>query len=241
LIKKALREILIWSRLDFTVNLKVDRLTRAVMRKILKKDSNTIDVGCHKGEILQRALRLSPAGRHAGFEPIPDLFEALREKFSGRADIYPFALFDSEGEGEFYIVENAPGYSSLRRRELEFGACYRPVTVNLRKLDSFFDASRRIDFIKIDVEGSELQVLKGAAALLARDRPLLLFECGKGGYDYFNDSPLEIYQYLSLLGYNIYTMEAWAGGRGPLPTHLFLGQFARNDNYYFVAADQRLS
>ena len=234
--KKALREVLIGLKLDATVNLRYDRLTRAVLRRVLKKDSNTIDVGCHKGEILERSIRLSPAGSHTGFEPIRELFEELQEKFGGRATLFHCALYDKEGDGDFFIVENDPGYSSLRRRPLEFQAQYRPVTVPLRRMDSFFDASRPVHFIKIDVEGAELQVLRGASALLERDSPVILFECGKGGYDQFNDSPKEIYTFLTSLQYGIYEMEEWLKNRPPMPADAFMTQFERNDNYYFIAA-----
>lgn len=239
--KKTIREIFIGLRLDATVNLRYDRLTRAVLKRVLKEDSNTVDAGCHKGEILERMIRLSPGGAHYGFEPIPDLFERLRGKFGDRARLYPFALYDREGEADFFVVVNDPGYSSLRRRPLDFPAIYHQTTVPLRKLDSFFDSARRVDFIKIDVEGSELQVLKGAYALLERDHPVIMFECGKGGYDQFNDSPAEIYSFLSALRYEIFEMADWLKNRDPLSINLFLRQFERNDNYYFIAACRTLA
>ena len=236
MIKQALREILIGLHLDLTVNLRYDRLTRAVLKRILKPASNTIDIGCHQGEILRRVLQLSPEGRHAGFEPIPDLFKALQEEFGQRASIYPYALYDAEGESEFFIVRNEPGYSSLRQRTLEFTADYQTIRVQLKKLDNFFHDPLRIHFIKLDVEGAELQVLKGAQALLLRDKPVILFECGRGGYDYFNESPLEIYGFLSGLGYAVYEMEDWLQQRTELTETAFQQQYEHNSNYYFIAS-----
>jgi len=236
MIKQALREVLIGLRLDLTVNLRYDRLTRAVMRKVLQPDSNTIDIGCHKGEILARALRLSPHGRHYGFEPIPNLYSALRQQFGDRATIYPTALYDTEGESEFFVVENDPGYSSLRRRLLDFTPDYQAIRVTLRTLDSYFDAGSRIHFIKLDVEGAELHVLKGARSLLLRDKPVILFECGKGGYDQFNDSPVEIYDLLAAGGYTLHEMEDWLLQRPALTEAGFLQQYDTNDNYYFIAS-----
>ncbi|MBS1660700.1 MAG: FkbM family methyltransferase [Bacteroidetes bacterium] len=236
MIKKALREILIGLRLDLTDNLRYDRLTRAVLKKAVKPGSNIIDVGCHQGEILEQALRLSPQGQHTGFEPIPYLYDALQEKFGDKAAIYSTALYDQEGESEFFIVRNEPGYSGLRRRSLEFTPDYQPVRVSLKRLDGFFPGQQKIHFIKLDVEGAELQVLKGAQALLLRDKPVILFECGRGGYDYFNESPMEIHRFLSGLGYTIFEMEDWLKRRPGLTETAFQQQFDRNDNYYFIAS-----
>src|SRR5690554_7788214 len=70
-VKDILREILINLRLDLTKNLEYDRLTRAILKKFLKNNHNCIDVGCHKGEILDLMLTYSPQGKHYAFEPIP--------------------------------------------------------------------------------------------------------------------------------------------------------------------------
>jgi len=63
----------------------------------------------------------------------------------------------------------------------------REVTVHNTTLDAFFSDKPRVDFIKIDTEGAELLVLKGAAALIKRDRPVLCIEyhggkCNDFGY-----------------------------------------------------------
>ena len=57
--------------------MRYDRATEIAMIRIIEPDSNCIDIGCHKGEILNIMLRLAPKGRHAGFEPIPDFYNYL--------------------------------------------------------------------------------------------------------------------------------------------------------------------
>jgi len=63
----------------------------------------------------------------------------------------------------------------------------REVTVHNTTLDAFFSDKPRVDFIKIDTEGAELLVMKGAAARIKRDRPVLCIEyhgdkCNDFGY-----------------------------------------------------------
>ena len=94
--KQFFRKTLNLLHLDVTKNLEYDRLTKLVLKKSLSENSNCIDVGCHKGEILDEILRLAPKGKHLAFEPIPELFEALKAKYQHTAKIYPHALSDSK-------------------------------------------------------------------------------------------------------------------------------------------------
>lgn len=49
-----------------------DQQTVEVMRLVLENNSNCVDVGCHKGEILDEVIKLAPEGLHFAFEPLPD-------------------------------------------------------------------------------------------------------------------------------------------------------------------------
>ena len=75
-----------------TVNEKYDRQTKAVLRKILHRDSVCVDAGCYKGEILSIMMHHAPKARHYAFEPIPAQFNYLKEKFGNKAELFPFAL-----------------------------------------------------------------------------------------------------------------------------------------------------
>jgi hypothetical protein len=58
-----------------------DDETKKIIRRVLGNHGNGLDVGCHKGEILDYMLRASPNGKHMGIEPIPNFASALREKY----------------------------------------------------------------------------------------------------------------------------------------------------------------
>jgi len=113
--KELIRKILIATGLDITKNIKYDRLTLQILKRVIKKDSNCIDIGAHKGEILSQIIRLAPEGIHFAFEPIPELFENLKINFP-QVTLYPYALCNSKGESFFQWVKNAPAYSGLRKR-----------------------------------------------------------------------------------------------------------------------------
>ena len=75
--KELLKKLLKRLPVAFTKNQQYDRDTRRVMQRVLHPAANCVDVGCHKGEVLELMLRYAPAGQHFGFEPIPVLFEGL--------------------------------------------------------------------------------------------------------------------------------------------------------------------
>lgn len=233
-LKYLLRETFIRLHLDVTKNLSYDRLTRNLIKIVLTKTSNTVDVGCHKGEILAQCISSASQARHYGFEPIPQMYNELKKKFTQpNVFIYPYALFDEEKTASFFVVEKEKGYSSLKNRELEFESNKKEIQVQTKKLDDI--VADKIDFIKIDVEGAELQVLKGAVNMLKQSQPIIHLECGKGGYDYFNKEPMEIFTFLQQLNYSLFKITEWQNKNAALTQQQFFNLFETNEEYYFVA------
>lgn len=215
-----------------------DHLTAEVIRKVLRRGSCSIDVGCHKGDILKLMLKAAPAGYCYAFEPLPDFCAGLRQKFTRPGiEIHEIALSDADGEAEFNHVVSNPGYSGFRKRRYD-----RPtetdtrIRVRMRRLDDIVDPQRKVDFIKIDVEGAELQVLRGATAMLQRDHPVVVFEHGLGAADCYGTRPEDVHALLvGQCGMQIWTMDAWLRGAAPLSQAAFCEQFDQRLNYYFLA------
>jgi FkbM family methyltransferase len=185
---------------------KDDVLANKILRRVLDKDSNCIDIGCNTGDFLIPILKLAPKGYHFAFEPIPRLAHRLRKRFPN-IDIKEIALSDCEGETIFWYVVNAPALSSLQKQSWNIhipNAITEALKVKTKKLDDIVNTQVKINFIKIDVEGTELQVFNGAKQTLKTHRPYILFEHGKtdGGekhdhriYDLLvKDCGLEIFQ-----------------------------------------------
>lgn len=242
MIKNILRELFIYFHIDITKNLKYDRLTRKIMKQFLKKDFNCIDVGCHKGEILDLMLKYAPQGKHYAFEPLPHLFQQLVINYKGKAQIFPFALSTEVGQTTFQFVKNAPAYSGLKNRRYDVAKPdIEEISVEINTLDALIPADQKIDFIKIDVEGGELGVMKGGVNLLKANQPTIVFECGKGASDYYGTSAADLYSFLSdEIGLNIYTLDAFINRKKYLTSSEFEHYFNSNEEYYFIAAKQLL-
>ena len=236
ILKDTLRLVLNFLHLDLTKNLEYDRLTKSIMKKVIKKDSNCIDIGCHKGEMLQSILKLAPAGKHFAFEPIPYLYDQLKVKFEGQAAIFPCALSDKSGQTTFNLVKNAPAYSGINKRKYAVSEPeIEEIQVELKQLDEVIPAETKIDFIKIDVEGGEFDVLKGAKNLLNAHHPILVFECGIGASEFYGTNPSDLFQFLADLNYKTSTLRAYMQQGKPLTISEFEDAFNKNTDYYFIA------
>ncbi len=237
-LKNIIRETLIFFHLDLSKNLKYDRLTKKIIKQFLKKDSNCIDIGCHKGEILDLMLKYAPSGKHWGFEPIPYLFNKLKQKYTEKASILPYALSENKGTSNFQLVKNAPAYSGIKKRRYDIqNPDIEEIKVELEALDNLIDKQDKINFVKIDVEGAEFGVFKGAEETFKRSKPIILFECGKGASDYYGTNPKELFHFIKTnIGLNIYTLDAFLKRSEALSENQFNELFETNQEYYFVAA-----
>jgi FkbM family methyltransferase len=217
-------------------NAMFDRQTLAVMRRVLVQTSNCVDVGCAEGSILKEMLALAPKGRHHAFEPIPVLAARLRTSFP-TVRVFEAALSDVPGEATFEHVVTNPAYSGLRRRRYpSTNEDVQTIRVDTKRLDDILPEDLRIHFMKIDVEGAELQVLRGARQTIARHRPFIIFEHGLGAADYYGTLPEDVYDLLvGDCGLRISLMSHWLDGKPPLDRRMFVRQIRRRQNYYFLA------
>jgi FkbM family methyltransferase len=239
MLKQFIKRILIALRIDLTKNIHYDRLTLRILDKVLEEDSNCIDIGCHKGEILDEILKRSPKGFHYGFEPIPVLFNNLKVKFNlPNVRLLDIALSDTQGETTFNYVVNAPAYSGLRKREYAVKEpAIEEIEVRLDMLDAVLPADYKVDLIKLDVEGAEFNVLKGARQTLMTKKPAVIFEFGLGASDHYGISPEVFFQYLSdECGYGIFLLDDFLKKKNPLKKAAFVDTYNKNTEYYFIAS-----
>jgi FkbM family methyltransferase len=236
--KDLIRKILTFLHLDLTKNLEYDRLTKVILKKHLNKNSNCIDIGCHKGEILELMLSYAPQGTHFAFEPLPHLYQNLKTNFGEKVTLYPYALANENGKSTFQFVKNAPAYSGIKKREYAVeNPDIEEIDVELKKLDEVILPSTNIDLIKIDVEGAEFGVLKGAEELLRQQKPIIVFECGLGASDFYGTNPLDVYKYIvDKIGLNIYTLKSFLNQQSSLSSNDFISLYQNKKEYYFVAS-----
>lgn len=239
MIKKAIRQLLQTLKLDLTKNLTYDRLTSLIIKENLSVNSNAVDVGCHKGEILDLFLKYAPRGRHQAFEPIPTMYQSLKTRFehTPAVNIFPVALSDETKKVQFNYVKNAPAYSGIKQRQYDISnPVIEEIEVQCKLMDDLIPTDLRIDLIKIDVEGAEFGVLKGARNVLTNNNPIVIFEFGLGASDCYGTKPIDIYGYLAEeLEYKIYRLQDFVKNRQALTFSEF-EQYYLNGEYYFLAA-----
>lgn len=220
-----------------TINERYDRQTKAVIRKVCKPDSICIDIGCYKGDILQVMMQYAPDAYHYAFEPIPQQFEYLKKTFGKQANIFPFALGNEDKVTTFHHVISNPTYSGLQKRQYKGQEDVLEITVQQKRLDDVIPPDKPIRLIKIDVEGGEYDVLKGAESTLQNWRPFIIFEHGIGGSDKYGVTPRDIYDFLTPLGYKVALMKDFLAADYVTGFTLaeFENQYNKRLNCYFIA------
>jgi FkbM family methyltransferase len=205
-------------------------LTR-LLEEVLDPDSVCLDVGAHEGAILQEMVRCAPDARHVAWEPLPALAGFLRRAFP-TVDVRQAALSDRSGEREFTHVLDEPGWSGFKERPVPRGGAVKKIKVRCERLDDALHETARPVLIKIDVEGAEEEVLRGATETLRRHRPLVVFEHGAGSADHYGTTPLGIHALLTReLGYEIGGLD----GDGPYTSERFTEIVAGGERVNFVA------
>jgi FkbM family methyltransferase len=174
----------------------------AVIRALLSPGDFAVDVGAHRGWFsVLMARAVSPGGSVLAVEPLASTRAHLARNLRLNPDLVvrvaPVALGASEGETTIYLFRGLPdGHASAAA----FGRDdARGHVVARRSLDGLLaDAGQRPPaLIKLDVEGSELDVLRGASRTLASDRPpALIVEVNRQTASAFGYAPAALVEEL---------------------------------------------
>lgn len=184
---------------------------RSVLAGVLREASTYVDVGTNRGQLLGDAVRIAPLGAHVAFEPIPELAAVVRERFPA-VRCHQAAVSFEPGTETFCHFRTMDGWSGLRRREEISDDIGSPemITVEVVTLDEALKETKP-SVLKIDVEGGELNVLRGASRVLSQDQPLVLFEHEHDPAALYGATSEAIWDLLSETGYRIFTVT----GMGP--------------------------
>ena len=145
------------------------------------------DVGANVGGWSRALLARLPGARLHAFEPSAAAFAKLTEGLDSRAETFQLALGAEDAERPLYADRPGSELSSLMRRDLHrFGLeMVETEAVTVRRLESVCAelGVDRIDFLKVDAEGSDLEVLRGADGLLPAGIGAIQFEYGGTALD----------------------------------------------------------
>lgn len=153
-----------------------------VFERLCEHSRTVVDVGANIGAFsCLAATRLPGDGSVVCFEPIPANLKYLRQNLdqngaTDRVTVRAWAVGDREGSIDIYLVAGAIGtHSASARNALD---SRHSLSVPVVALDAYADTNleKTIDILKVDVEGYEGHVLRGAAAVLREQRPTLFVE-----------------------------------------------------------------
>lgn len=209
-----------------------DQLAGWLITRLCRPDMTFVDVGAHIGSIIAEVQAHCPRTTIVAVEAMSEKVALLRRKFPG-VTIHECAVGDEEGPVTFYVDEKRSGYSSLAARAgLE-------IVVQKRKLDDLLDGAR-VDAMKIDVEGAELGVLRGAVAIVARDRPTIMFESGP--QEVLGYSHTDMFDWFDGQGYGLLLPNRMAHEAPPMSKDCYLDShhYPRHTTNYFAVARERI-
>jgi FkbM family methyltransferase len=192
----------------------VKRLNSFLKNKNLK--INYVDVGA-RDDISNLLNKIQDNLNVYGFETDPDENELLKKKFPNRK-YYKYGLWSTKKTLELFVTKD-PSSSSLYKPNISENNNYKDIyhdnrkiikklKIKVLKMDDLIEISP--DFIKIDTQGSEYDIIKGATEILLNNCPLISLETWTR--DVYKGSPTfeKIIPILTNLGYEILDMELCA-------------------------------
>jgi FkbM family methyltransferase len=151
---------------------------KQVLARTLPEDGVAIDVGANIGLATLLMAERAPRGRVLAYEPDPRAHEwlaaTIAENGLTQCEAHCLALGDAPGELPFFANPRSATANHLAPPEASLQGATGQVPV--RMLDELAAGLDRLDLLKIDVEGFEMEVLEGARATLRRLRPATLVE-----------------------------------------------------------------
>ncbi|MBL1280179.1 MAG: FkbM family methyltransferase [Fluviicola sp.] len=204
--------------------------TLTVLREFLKPNDTFVDVGANIGFLsLAGAHSVGENGRIHCFEPVPSTFEILQKNkelnnFS-QIELHEFALGERTEEATIYAEKENRGGASIVNQHSSDG-----IIIQVKKLDDLALKST-VNVMKIDVEGFELDVLKGAKETIRKDRPKLIIEYSTERNN--SGEKHELYQWLVELGiYRVFKLKKGKERKSELVEILSVEDLPVHDNIF---------
>ncbi len=178
------------------------------VNRFLKKGMIVVDIGAHHGfYTILCSKKVGNTGRVVAFEPSPGerrkLSFNLRLNHCKNARIEPYALAGRSGKTTLFVIDGRDtAFNSLRPPAVAIPT--REVDVSAVRLDDYLGSLclERVDFVKIDAEGAELEILQGAKRLLMTESsPVMMVEVSDDRTRPWGYSSAAIYDFLAKRGY----------------------------------------
>jgi len=166
---------------------------------VLGAPRTVVDVGANEGLHTRRFVALG-ARQVVCVEPMPDLAARLAAEFGSQVRVVNAALSSTEGSQTFQMNLDVPTHSGLRARvDTPADARITNIVVTTTTLDAL--GLTDVDFLKLDCEGGDLDVLRGGDATIAASRPLVSIEYGAAGYLAYGHDHFSLFEWAAAHDY----------------------------------------
>lgn len=173
-----------------------------LIRKHVRAADLVCDIGANKGSFVFWLSRWCRKGMVVAFEPQPSLANSLAGLCSrlglDNVKVEAKAAFSRSGSSDLFVPKGQLPGASLIGKARSAGE-FETIRVPTVTLDEYFHSGMRVSLLKIDVEGAELDVFKGAERILREQSPLLVFECENRHLE--GTTVQDVFSYLRSLGY----------------------------------------
>lgn len=182
-----------------------DRAERRLLKSVVLPGMTVVDVGANIGVYSAFLAELvKPNGKVYAFEPEPRNFGFLEERARRSPCIVPTKAAVGEHSGSLKLYLSAD--LNVDHQTYDAGEGRRATEVAVVRMDEFLAPGTKIHFIKLDIQGYELQALKGAVRVLTENRDVkLLLEYWPYGLRRAGTEPSELLRFLEMLGFTLST------------------------------------
>lgn len=217
---------------------RVEQSEIACVEENIRPGQTVVDIGANKGAFtywMHKAV--GPEGKVVAFEPQPELIKYLSKIKQHMAwdnvDIVGKGVSEEECEMTLYRPDPYACLGASLSRGVHLGG--HRLKVPVESLDGYMTrtGNRPVSFIKCDVEGHELQVFRGAEAILREDRPMLIFDCE--ARHHFMNTPEDVLAYLYDIGYEgTFFLDGMAHDAADFDSQIHQDRNAKSYAYSFV-------
>jgi FkbM family methyltransferase len=181
--------------------------TNRILAKYIKENDVVIEAGANIGSETLLISRLLKTGHIHCFEPNPYTFERLKINITinelKNVNAYDCALGEADGEINFHIYPKGFCNAGMSSKYMQTPNTLK-INVVQKTLDTFIKENKitKVDFIKMDIQGAEMDMIKGSAETIAAFKPTIFTEACEP----YNNTQ-KLFEILKSYNYNIYFIE----------------------------------
>ena len=224
------------------------------MSRLLNSGDVILDIGGNVGLVSLLLLHDNPdIGEIYSFEPLPVTFEKMKKNLSLNGNpekIHPvnIGMSNKSGSFDFYLpgadeaASMQPNMDDYYMRESIDGIYtgrkkMEKIVCQVSTIDDFIAQRKikKVNFIKIDVEGNGHNVLLGGADVLAKYKPIVYVEMLRKHAERFGYHPNDTIEYMNMLGYGCFALR-----HGKLVKFSYMDENTRETNFFFVHKDKEI-